>query len=220
MSDVIVYVADVTLPDESDPVQIYMLIYDDGTMIMSDEQETTTLYGEWVDEGDTLSVTITNDDESVFDEPVEFIFEVDAEGALVATEYPVDVFGEDGPIFVPADGGNAESVAEGEFYFYESDTLPSVQTDGIVISLVLGADGGAFVSTDLMNDEDPVVEYGEWMSDEDGAIIVTISEGPDGTYDEPYVFTFEENADDLSLLLIEESVEIFGDTELVLHRIE
>jgi hypothetical protein len=137
----------------------------------------------------------------------------------VATEYPIEIFGEDGLTFYPADDDD-ESVSGEEYYIYESDQLPSENTDGIIVSLVLSEDGLALISTDYMDDEEPYLEYGEWTRDEDGAVIITITEGPDGEYDEPYVFTFEENEDDLSLTLTNESIEVFGDTELVLNRVE
>jgi hypothetical protein len=218
--DVFVYVAEVVLPDEVEPVLVYMLLYGDGTLILTDEEQNSPLYGEWTLEEETLSVSITGDDETDYAEPVELVFELDEENALVATEYPVEVFGENGVTFYPTDEGDDESVTEGEFYIYESEPLPSEETEGVVISLILGVDGGALVSTNLMNDEDPVLEYGIWTSDDAGTVIVTISEGPDGAYDEPIILTFAEDENDLSLVLVEESTEIFGDFELVLNRVE
>jgi hypothetical protein len=219
-SDVLIFVAEVTLPDEEEAIYVYMWLYDDGSVILTDEEETGSLYGEWTYEEEVLYVSITGDDEDEYDEPIELVFEYNDDGALEATEYPVEVFGEDGLVFYSIEDSEESGVTEGEFYVYESDELPSTETDGIIISLILSEDGSAQISTDFMNDEDPYLEYGEWTRDEDGAVILTINEGPEGVYDEPYVFTFEENEDDLSLLLLEESIEVFGDVELVLHRIE
>ena len=220
-SEASIFVAEVVFPDADEAVYVYMFVYDDGTVIMTDEEQTSSLSGEWTFEEEVLYVSITSDDESELDEPVEFTFEFDEDGSLLATEYPVEVFGEDDLIFVPVeDDGEDEAVTEGEFYYYESDVLPNSQTDGIVISLVLSADGAAMVSTDWMNDEDPTLEYGEWIRDDEGLVIVTVNEGPDGPYEEPFTFTFEENPDDFSLNLVEESVEAFGDAGLVLNRIE
>lgn len=220
-SDASIFVAEVVFPDETESVYVYMFIYDDGTVIMTDEEQTNSLYGEWTFEEEILYVSITSDGESDLDEAVEFTFEFDEDGSLLATEYPVEIFGEDDLIFVPVeDDAEDEAVTEGEFYFYESDVLPNSQTDGIVISLVLSADGAAMVSTDWMNDEDPTLEYGEWTRDDEGLVVVTVNEGPDGPYEEPFIFTFEEDPDDLSLNLVEESVEAFGDAGLVLNRIE
>lgn len=219
-SEVYVYVAEVTYPDADEATYVYMFIYDDGTVVISDEAETATLYGEWIfDEDEILTVSITADDEGEFEGVVELVFEFNEERALVATEYPVEVFGEDELIFYPSEEDD-EAVTEGEFYFYESEPLPSEETEGIIISLVLSADGAATVSTDYMNDEDPFLEYGEWTRDDDGAVIVTVNESDEEVYDEPYVFTFEEDPDDLSLVLVEESVEVFGEEGLVLNRIE
>jgi hypothetical protein len=221
---VTIYVTELTNPDADESILIYMMLNNDGTVILIDENETGALYGGWATEDETLVVFITGDGEVDFDEPLEMLFEIDEENALVATEYPVEIFGEEGLIFYPAgegdDEGMSEGVSEGGFYAYESDLLPSEETDGIVISLVLGENGSAFFSVDLMDGEDPILQYGEWTSDDDGAVIVTITEGPDGEYDEPIVLIFEEDEDDFSLVLVEESVELFGDAGLVLHSIE
>lgn len=219
--EVYLFIAEVLFPGDRTATDVYLFIYEDGTVIMTDETESETLYGEWVfNDDDTLTVSITGDSDEAFAVAVDLVFEFDNDGALVAIEYPVEVFGEDDLIFYPVEADNDEPISEGEFYFYESDVLPIEDTDGIVISLVLSADGAAMVSTDFLDDEDPYLEYGEWMLDDDGIVVITISEGPDGVYDDPYVFTFEEDQDDLSLVLIEESVEIFGEAGLVLHRVE
>lgn len=222
--DVYIYYAEVPTAGSDEPTTVYMLLYDDGTVILTDEEETETLYGEWTFEDEVLTVSITGNGEEEFDEPEALVFEFDEDSNLVATEYPTEVFGEEGLTFYPTedsgDSGDEEAVTEGEFYIYESDVLENSETDGIVISLILGADGGAMVSTDWMNDEDPVLEYGTWTRDEDGAVVVTVAEGPEGEYDEPFIFTFEEDPDDLSLNLIDESVEAFGDAGLVLKRVE
>lgn len=218
-SDVQIYVAEVQLPDEDAPTNVYMLLYDDGTVLLTDEEQTSTLYGEWTWEDDVLSVSIIGEDEEDFDEPVALAFEAGDDDSLVATEYPVEVFGEDGLTFYPADDDEGSTSGE-EFFIYESEQLPSEDTDGIIVSLVLSGDGLALISTDYMNDEEPYLEYGEWTRNEDNIVTVTITEGPDGVYDEPYVFTFEENEDDLSLTLTEESIEVFGDAGLVLNRVE
>lgn len=219
-SEVYLYVAELISPDSDEPINIYMLLYDDGTVVLTDEEESGSVYGEWVYEDDVLYVSLYSDDDGELEETVELAFEYDDEDNLVATEYPVDIFGEDGLIFMPVENSGEEAIGEGEFYYYETDVLPSEETDGIIISLFLSGDGMAMTTTDFMNDEDPVMEYGDWTSDADGLVIVTISEGPDGVYDEPFVFTFEENQDDLSLVLVEETVEVFGDFELILYRVE
>src|SRR5690606_18471141 len=106
-------------------------------------------------------------------------------------------------IFYAADDDEEASATEGEFYFYESDQLPSTETDGIIISLVLSGEGDALISSDFMNDEETYLEYGSWTRDDAGNVIVTITGSQDEEYDEPYVFTFSEDEDDLSLTLIE-----------------
>ena len=117
-SDVYVYEAEVLFPDEEEATNVYMLLYDDGTVILTDEEESTTLYGEWTFEEEVLYVSITSDDETDFDEAVELEFEFNEEDALVATVYPVEVFGEDELIFYPSDDSEDSGETEGEFYFY------------------------------------------------------------------------------------------------------
>ena len=218
-SDVDIYVAEVNAPGEDAPIYIYMFLYADGSVIMSDAEEITTLYGDWTFEDEILSVSLTTDGETEFDEPGELVFEFNEENALVATEYPVDVFGEDPLIFYPSNETSQASDTAGDFSSYESDPLPSAETDGIIISLVLSGDGDVLVSTDYMNDEESYIEYGTWTRD-DGNVIVSITGSQDEDYAEPYVFTFAEDEDDLSLTLIDESVEIFGEIGLVHNRIE
>jgi len=90
----------------------------------------------------------------------------------------------------------------------------------MVVSLILSDDASALLSVDMMNDEEPSLEYGEWEKADDGTVTVTITEGPDGEYDEPHVFTFTEDPDDSSLTLTDESTEVFGDTEVVLKKVD
>lgn len=219
-TDVFIYVAEVDTPGEDEPIYIYMFLYDDGSVIMTDADETTTLYGDWTFEEEILAVSLTTDGETEFDEPGELVFELNEDDALVATEYPVDVFGEGELIFYPSDESEEAGDTAGDFYFYESDPLPSLETDGIIISVVLSGEGDALVSTDYMDDEETYMEYGTWTRDDDGNIVIAVTGSQDEDYDEPFVFTFSEDDDDLSLTLIEESTEIFGEEGLVLYRIE
>jgi len=217
--DTHIYVAAVTLPDTDTPTNIYMLIYNDGTVELTDEEQTDTLSGEWTLEEQTLTVTITSNQDGDLDEPVDLTFELNDDDSFVATEYPVDVFGEEAPVFSPIDKAGT-SASDAQFDVYESDQLPSADTDGMVVSLILSDDNMALLSIDMMNGDEPPLEYGEWKKEDDGTVTVTINEGPDGAYDEPHVFTFTENAYDSSLTLTDESTEVFGDTEVVLNKVD
>jgi len=217
--DTHIYVAAVTLPDTDTPTNIYMLIYNDGTVELTDEEQTDTLSGEWTLEEQTLTVTITSNQDGDLDEPVDLTFELNDDDSFVATEYPVDVFGEEAPVFNPIDQAGT-SASDAQFDVYESDQLPSADSDGMVVSLILSDDNMALLSIDMMNGDEPPLEYGEWTKEDDGTVTVTINEGPDGAYDEPHVFTFTENAYDSSLTLTDESTEVFGDTEVVLNKVD
>ena len=172
-SDVDVFVAEIVLAGETEPTNIYLYLFGDGSAVLTDEEATETLYGEWSEEEEVLYVTITSNDTEDLEEAVELEFEYNDEDALVATVYPVEIFGEEAPVFTYIEDDGGEAVEEGQFFFYESEVLPNDETDGIVISLVLSDDGAAMVSTDWMNDEEPTLEYGEWTLDDDGNVVVT-----------------------------------------------
>ncbi len=107
------FVAEVLLPDEEEPTNIYM-VRDDSSVSLSDEDGTGTIYGEWsYDEADgTLTLSMTSDDESDFDEPVELVFEWQDDDTLVGVEYPTEIFGEDDLTFYPEDASGEEATEE------------------------------------------------------------------------------------------------------------
>lgn len=99
--DALVYTADFVIPDSEEVVSLYMMLYDDGSVTMTDVDETESVYGEWILDDTTLVVTLLEDDNGELDEPVELTFEEDEDGVLIATDYPLDIFGEDGLTFYP-----------------------------------------------------------------------------------------------------------------------
>jgi hypothetical protein len=86
--------------------------------------------------------------------------------------------------------------------------------------LILTEAGDATMTYESVDGEVTALELGEWTQDRRGNIVTTFTEGDEGEHDEPYVFTFVEDEDDLSLTLLRESQEVFGDVELVLHLVE
>ena len=54
------------------------------------------------------------------------------------------------------------------------------------------------MSTDYMNDEPPIAEYGSWEQNEDGSATVTLIGNDEIEYDTPVVITFAQDGDTLT----------------------
>jgi uncharacterized lipoprotein NlpE involved in copper resistance len=100
----------------------------------------------------------------------------------------------------------AQAVVTG---IYVSDVLPAADTPGREITLFLMSDGSAGISTDYMNDEPPIVQYGSWEETDEGMITVTLTEDAEGEYDEPIIITFA--VDDATLTAAEFDAAIYGE---------
>ncbi|HXF61772.1 MAG TPA: copper resistance protein NlpE N-terminal domain-containing protein [Caldilineaceae bacterium] len=101
---------------------------------------------------------------------------------------------------------------------YQSEALPAASGPGRQITLALAHDGSAVMSTDYMNDEPPITELGEWVEGDDGAITVTLTEGPLGPYEDAQVIVFEVT-DEGGLRAVEYDVTVFGQNGLELSPI-
>lgn len=102
------YVGEFVMPDSDELVVLTMLLYDDGSVSITDEEGTATVYGEWTLDETTLFIALLEDDDGALEEVIELVFEADEEGAWVAVDYPVDIFGEDGLVFYPVDEDEVE----------------------------------------------------------------------------------------------------------------
>lgn len=102
------YVGEFVMPDTDELVVLTMLLYDDGSVSITDEEGTATVYGEWTLDETTLFIALLEDDDGALEEVIELVFEADEEGAWVAVDYPVDIFGEDGLVFYPVDEDEVE----------------------------------------------------------------------------------------------------------------
>lgn len=81
--------------------------------------------------------------------------------------------------------------------YYLTDVLPAASSPGLQMGLVLYDDGSATMVNDYQNGEDPIVEIGSWIANEDGTLTVTLTGRPDAIYDEPDVITFALEGDEL-----------------------
>ena len=183
--------------------------------------------GTWeqTDDGNLL-VTLLGTEEEEYAEPVAFVFAQDGD-TLTTIEWDTDLYGSEGLTLtlLPDESGAADTGspdgADGETtpakLVFQSAVLPSADTDGMVFTFMVTADGGFEVATDLMNGQDPIVEVGAWVENEDGTIAVTVTGTADETYDEPVEFTVERQ-DDGSILAV--NPDLFGEDGLPLQPVE
>jgi uncharacterized lipoprotein NlpE involved in copper resistance len=87
-----------------------------------------------------------------------------------------------------------------------------------VVTLTLDGEGGATMSTDYMNGEDPIVEEGSYVQDGD-QLSVTLTGRGDLTYELPVEITFTEQTDG-SLEATEYDESLFGSEGLMLFPAE
>lgn len=168
--------------------------------------------GSWTDNEDgtitllfdtMLQVTADGAEPVAMDEPIERVYAVGEAGELVGdnlTLYPltnVELAGEEDNILL-----------------FLSDLLPSADTPGRIISVALAEDGGAALATDYLNDEEPILELGEWEDNGDGTLTLTLTGSEDAVYDEPVVIVFAYEDD--TLTAVEFDQELFGEEGLTL----
>jgi hypothetical protein len=88
------------------------------------------------------------------------------------------------------------------------------------VTLSLGADEAFTLSTDYQNGEAPVVQLGEWGSDEDGAMLtLTITGTAESVYNEPGLLVFEVGEDG-SLDLAEDADNLYGSEGVTLNPVD
>jgi hypothetical protein len=85
------------------------------------------------------------------------------------------------------------------------------------MTLTLGPDNAAKLSTDYLNGEAPIVESGMWQDNGDGTVTVTLTGRPDGTlYEAPTVIRFKlENS---TLTAVEYDQSLYGSEGLTLQK--
>lgn len=187
-----------TLPSASTPGRVISLVLEvDGAAEMStdylDDEEPIGEVGGWVDNGDgTLTLTLSGQEDSDYEVPVEITFAVLDDGSLEATDYDESLYGSEGFTLSPLEDEGAAGV-------YVSSLLPAADTAGQVVVLILYEDGETQASTFYLNKEAPILEVGTW-AEVDSTVTVTVTGRSDSAYDEPQVLTFERDGDALSYL--------------------
>ncbi len=178
------------LPAASSPGRLITLTLDpDATATLSSNylngEAPIVEVGTWAtDESGALLVSLSGTADVDYDAPVEFTFAQAEDGSLTATSWDESRYGSEGLALAPAQ--NLEIAGA-----YVSDTLPAASSPGREITLELAPDGTAALSTDFLNDEEPIVEIGSWSADaETGEVSVSLTGRADSVYEAPIEWTF------------------------------
>lgn len=172
------------LPAASSPGQVVLLIlYPDGTLQSSTWYLNNELpiieNGAWIGNDDgTVTVTITGSTEREYETAQELIFEYDGE-TLTYLSLVLSRLQEEGL------SGDAEAVA-----FYTTDVLPAASSPGLQRSLIFYDDGSVQMVSDYLNGEEPIIELGSWVENEDGSLSVELTGTEDTEYEAPVALTF------------------------------
>lgn len=193
------------VPAASTPGRVITLTLDgEGGAIMNTDfmngEDPIVEVGDYVQDGDQLSLSLTGRADRTYEIPVEIIFTEQADGSLAATEYDASLFGSEGLTLLPADPTGDTSAAgasttgastvvplESLVGDYSSGEMPSADTQGLKMTLTLNEDGSATVSTDYMNDEPPYEEVGDWALNADATVTLNITGQVDKANDKPQV---------------------------------
>jgi uncharacterized lipoprotein NlpE involved in copper resistance len=109
----------------------------------------------------------------------------------------------------PGDAATEDAATEATGQVFQSEVLPAASSPGRQITLALLDDGSAIMTTDYQNGEPPVTERGEWGENAIGDVMLDLTEGPQGPYDEPVAIVFAVNEDG-SLTAVEYDVAVYG----------
>lgn len=232
-SDMITYTSDITHT-------ISLSFYDDMSAEMvteyPDDGEILAEYGEWdISEDGQLLLTITGDDETDYEEPVEWIFDIADDGTLTLANDDEGFYGDEGLILLPLEIDqeliDAEAAAEEEatteesddvasadlenVQLFQSEVLPAATGEGLQLTLGLLDDGSAAMDYDYLDGEEVATNFGAWVDNEDGTFTVTFTEGPTGELEAPIELTLELD-DDGNLTIIDATEESVGLLDVVL----
>ncbi len=191
------------MPSASSPGRVVTLTLDStGVATISTDymngEDPIVEDGAWVQIGDELSVTLTGRGDLTYETPEQIVFTEQADGSLEATEYDINVYGNEGLTLLPAAPagdvatgaditGASAITTESLAGVYSSGQMPAADTPGLVMTLTLNDDDTAAISTDYMNDEPAVEEVGEWTLNDDGTVTLAITGMVDQPYDEAQV---------------------------------
>lgn len=103
----------------------------------------------------------------------------------------------------------AQMIEDSGFLGYYKDFAPSASCCGRELTLLLGIEDMARLTTDFHNGEAPIVETGTWSINDDGSVAVELTGRDDGTiYEAPNRFTLA--AEDGMLNTVEYDQSLYG----------
>jgi hypothetical protein len=245
------YESDVLESADSSGLVVGLILYEDGSAeVISDymnDEDVIVEVGTWVDNGnETLTLTVTGTVDGDYEAPIDLVFNIDEDGALVIPGATGGAFGEEGLSLFPAElsteaepgaepGAEVDAEPETEAVsssdailaeipegalVYQSEVMTAASSPGLQITLVVFDDNTVAMVSDSMNGEDVVVEVGTWAEADDGSIALTLTGPAEGeAYPEPVALTFTSDAEGALILADEEGV-LFGDAGLTLLPID
>lgn len=152
----------------------------------------------------TYTVTLTGTVEEVYENPVIIQMIAQTGGALeldTVTLYPLPT--------AKLDTMTPVAVAQ-----FESDVLPAASGPGLQIRLTLYDDASLEMMSDFQEPGEVVTETGEWLVNDEGNLVVTLTGQGDQPYEEPVTLIFAIGEDDTLTLIDDEG--LFGDAGLTL----
>lgn len=226
-----------TIPAASSPGrQILLTVNADETAILStdflNDEDPIVEEGTWEadDATQTLTVTLTGNQNGEYDEPTVLVFEVDDEGTLTLdTDASDGSYGSAGlTLFFSEDGSQPEESADDESPVttaaatdneavadqdeeddatdpsgvYVSNILPAADTPGQVVFMILYPDGVIQADTYYLNQEAPISETGTWTMTTDSEVLVTITGTDEADYDQPQELEFTWDGETLQYLML------------------
>jgi hypothetical protein len=208
-----VYVSDLLPSDDGLSTFLVALLYDDSSMVIStyttDGSLPETEVGEWVaNEDGSYALNIIGTPEEDYSEPVTLEFTLEDDGTL-------DIFGIP---FYPIGDIDLASAA-GLVARFQSDVMPAASSPGLQITLSLYDNFSVEMVSDYQNDDEVIVQVGEWDVSDDGQLMVTLTGQTDRDYDTPVDYVFDVDENDV-LTLAESSDDAFGSEGLTLLPLE
>ncbi|MPZ49784.1 MAG: hypothetical protein GEU75_10915 [Dehalococcoidia bacterium] len=92
-------------------------------------------------------------------------------------------------------GANDDNAPEESYAgTWRSALLPAASSPGRIVSLIVDADGSVAMISDFQNNEPPVSEEGQWVTDA-GALVVTLSTTDGNPLFRPIRVSFERDGD-------------------------
>lgn len=209
---------------DSEGQTVTLDLYEDGTALLiysdSDGTETMAEFGEWTEESDQITLTITGSDSEEYDEPIEVVLDVQDE-TLVTSEFDEDKFGTDGLTFERVAESSSDNSAEDSLTFESQD---AVDADGNEIKVTLhatgvsNADKGDIILTTENAEGETIVEVGTWTQEDSDSnqVSITLMGTEEKAYDEPVEITLVLDDNEEVIRLTNPSDDRYGEDGIAL----